>query len=130
VWGKARLAVGTDSVQQPRCPTIQVPVRAYWGPKFAIIALGRKREIRFNCFKPAWWEISCVEGRGSPPQEEIQMLNPVVRKFKLLICGSKTAWMEFQTYRSSRKEGPAKFVFVSLRGVVCDWLQLLLAAHR
>ena len=94
MWGKARLAVGTDSVQQPRCPTIQVPVRAYWGPKFAIIALGRKREIQINCLSLLVANSLC-EGRGSPPQEEIQMLNPVVRKFKLLICGSKTAWMEF-----------------------------------
>jgi len=94
VRGNARLAVGTDSVQQPRCPTIQVPVRAYWGPKFAIIALGRKREIQINCLSLLVANPLC-EGRASPPQEEIQMLNPVVRKFKLLICESKTAWMEF-----------------------------------
>jgi hypothetical protein len=52
------------------------------------------REIQINCLSLLVANSLC-EGKGSPPQEEIQMLNPVVRKFKLLICGSKTAWMEF-----------------------------------
>jgi hypothetical protein len=98
VRGKARLAAGTDSVQQLECPTIQVPVRPYLRAKFAIIALEESEKCG-SIVESAWWQIHGVEGREAYDVPcgggEIQVLKPVFPKFKVLVLGGTIARMEF-----------------------------------
>jgi hypothetical protein len=96
VRGKARLAAGTDSVQQLGCPTIQVPVRPYLRAKFAIIALEESEKcgsiVESACVESAWSQIR-VSKVGKRTMR--QVLKPVVPKFKVLVLGGTIARMEF-----------------------------------